>query len=118
MLDALPFLCAALAAGPGGPPVVAERVIHLCQGRSPASNRLFSLVATYCDRVGVPISQAGPLALLAVAYQASMPLVREELLRAAGDQPDPFTSPWTEIAERWLTEPGLGVDWPALRRGR
>jgi hypothetical protein len=86
----------------------------LCAGREPDSLWLFALLLRYCARVGVPPSQAGRLAVLSWGYLASMRVVHDELVAAAGDAVTSWVSPADEIARRWPKEPGLGLSWTAL----
>lgn len=113
LTDLLPLLGLGLASGRSA----AERpryLARLCAGEEPESRWLLALVRSYCSRVGVPLERAGRLAGLAWGYQASMRLVHEELVAAAGGVPDRWTSPAEELARTWWGHPSLGLAWPAL----
>jgi hypothetical protein len=114
--DLLPLICNALAALNGYKEAasVAEYVLRLCAGREAESAWLFRLLYSYCFQAGVPLDQAGALAALAWAYQASMRLVHDELVVQAGGVPVGWRSPADDIARNWLTYPDLGTTWPAL----
>jgi hypothetical protein len=117
LTDLLPMLCLALAAGREADDR-ADYVLRLCAGDEAESDWVLAAVRTYCRRVGVPIAQAGALGALAWGYQASMRLVHEELVTAAGEAPSRWVSPAEQVARSWASYPGLGADWPALVSGR
>jgi aminoglycoside phosphotransferase (APT) family kinase protein len=119
LTDVLPLICLRLADqhGHDEPHAVADYVLRLCAGREADSSWLFDLVLRYCARVGVPSSQAGRLAVLSWGHLASMRVVHEELVTAAGDSVTPWVSPADEIAQRWALEPDLGFNWRALVPG-
>lgn len=116
LLDLLPLLCGSLATrhAPGDARRQAEHVVRLCTGAERDSDWLLRQVAGYLRAVGVPLDRAGALAGLVFRYQASMRLVHEELVRAAGDEPPQWESLWDEVARRWTTDAGLGSEWRAL----
>jgi hypothetical protein len=117
LTDLLPLLGLALASAHPA----AERagyVLRLCAGEEPESDWLLASVRSYCGRLDVPLAQAGRLAALAWAYQASMRLVHEELVRAAGEAPSRWTSPAEEVARTWDLHPALGPTWSALTSSR
>jgi hypothetical protein len=89
-------------------------LLRLCAGEERESGWLLARVRSYCSRVDVPLAQAGRLAALAWGYQASMRLVHEELVTAAGEDPSRWTSPAEEVARAWDTHPALGPAWSAL----
>ena len=60
---------------------------------------------------------AGPLALAAWGYQASMRARHDELVLATGEAPLAWTSPAELVLAAWVDDPALGVDWSALRTG-
>jgi hypothetical protein len=120
LIDVVPLLCQGLARVRGhvGAASQAAFVLELCRGRSADSGWLFNQVENHAGRVGFPVDRAGSLATLAWAYQASMRLVHEELVRASGRVPVAWTSPAELIAGAWSADQELGSDWRAFARSR
>jgi hypothetical protein len=116
LTDVLPLICNALAAVNGYKEArdVADYVLRLCAGREADSEWVLSLLSSYCFQTGVPLDQAGTLAVLAWGYQASMRLVHDELVVQAGGVPVGWKSPADDIARDWLSYPDLGTTWAAL----
>jgi hypothetical protein len=116
LTDLLPLLGLALAGRRAADDRV-DYLLRLCAGLEADSGWVLALVRTYCREVRLPLEQAGRLAALAWGYQASMRLVHAELVTAAGETPDAWTSPAEEVARSWSSHPGLGWSWPALTTG-
>jgi hypothetical protein len=116
LTDLLPLLALALASGRPAADQ-AGYVLRLCAGEERESRWLLAHVRGYCGRLDVPLTQAGRLAALAWGYQASMRLVHEELVTAAGGPPSRWTSPAEEVARTWDRHPALGPVWSALTSG-
>ncbi|MGI3782248.1 MAG: hypothetical protein ACRYG2_15915 [Janthinobacterium lividum] len=116
LTDLLPLLCLALASDCGTDDR-ARYVLRLCAGQESDSAWLLTAVRAYCQRVGVEPRHAGGLGALAWGYQASMRLVHEELVTAAGGTPSSWVSPADQVARSWSDHPGLGPSWPALTSG-
>jgi hypothetical protein len=118
LTDLLPLVCGALASlqAPSSAAAQARYVLRLCAGREEDSAWLHRVVDEHLRAVRVPADQAGTLAALAFGHQASTRLRHELLVRAAGDVPPAWRSPWDDVVRGWQSEPGLGADWSALRR--
>jgi hypothetical protein len=116
LVDLLPLLCLGMARlrGARGAEGEAAVVLDLCRGADRDSAWLFDLVRSYAAETGVHVSALGSLALLAWSYQASMRLVHEELVRAAGGTPVAWVSAAEHVARAWSADPVLGAGWAAL----
>jgi hypothetical protein len=112
LLDLLPLLCWSLARcrGERGPQREAAFILELALGRSSDSDWLYAQVARYASRLALSPDTVGPLALLAWGHQASMRLVRDELLWAAGLPVRPWTSAAELVLDAWWNE--IGTAWP------
>lgn len=116
LLDLVPVLCMTLARARVGYDArsQAAHVLAMASGRDSASGWLFARVSEYATRLDLPLDATGRLALLSWGHQASMRLVRDELLVAAGQRDlRPWTSAGELVLERWWDE--IGVEWPAFR---
>ncbi len=118
LLDLLPLLSLSLAraAGRTTPSEQAAHVLRLASGADRDSGRLLDEVERYAARLALPAATVGPLALLAWGHQASMRLVRDELLQAAGLPVTPWTSTGELVLAGW--ERQVGAAWPALQARR
>ncbi|WP_139245673.1 phosphotransferase [Geodermatophilus amargosae] len=114
LLDLLPLLCSSLARNRVGGDLHREaaHVVDLATGRAPDSAWLLEQVARYARRLAIPRDEVGPLALLAWGHQASMRMVRDELLTAAGLPVTPWTSLGELVLDAWWQ--GVGRNWPQL----
>src|SRR5262249_42153875 len=91
-----------------------EYVLALFRGELDSSTILFFWLHRAIEALSIPAEAVGPLALLLWLDRAAA----EERLRgdhALVDSRRPGRGPFGRLAERWLTEPGLGVDWSARR---
>ena len=115
LVDLVPLLClgVARARGARGAEAEAEVALALCRGDDSESDWLFAHVRRCAEASGVPADAVGPLAALAWGYQASMRLVHEELVLAAGGRPPAWTSPAELVARAWDGDPRLGRTWTA-----
>jgi hypothetical protein len=111
LLDLVPLLCCSLARVRGGHGVERQAgyILELARGRAAESDWLFSRVAAYASRLGLPGETVGSLALLAWGHQASMRLVRDELLHRAGLPVRPWTSVGELVLDAWWDE--VGTTW-------
>jgi hypothetical protein len=116
LVDLLPLLCLGMARlrGARGAEAEAAIVLALCRGDDRDSAWLFDLVRACAAASGVHASAVGALASLAWSYQASMRLVHEELVRAAGGTPVAWVSAAEHVARAWSADPVLGAGWSAL----
>jgi hypothetical protein len=117
LTDLLPTLAIGIARlTPTADPVEqAERVLRVCRGEGWQGAWLHGQVLEHLDRLDLPLGSAGLLAIDAWARLAAMRSQRDELLRAAGLTPPAAEMSLGErVHERWLDDPALGEDWPAL----
>ena len=121
LLDLLPMALRLLAVtrlGGRSPDAVLEEVRRTARGESPDSGRLFEMIWAHADRLALPPSCLGPLAVLAWARHGAAADEHTALLRAAG-LPAPEEASWARgVAEAWLRDPLLGVHWVGLTGGR
>ena len=117
LLDLLPLaaLATARAAGATSTGAQAAYSLRLCAGKADRSGWFLALIASACGAGGVRLEDAGTVAALAWGHLASMPLVHVELARQAGQEVEPWPTAAQDVAAAWLSHPGLGEAWPALR---
>jgi hypothetical protein len=121
LVDLVPTLCLGSARLEVGSDSAAQaaHVVQLCRGEHPRSDWLLGHVATYAAQLGLDAGVVGLLATLAWGYQASMKPMHDDLVRAGGANPVPWTSPAELVLARWMDDPALGVRWTAYSgRGR
>lgn len=120
LTDALPSLALLLARGRGAldPQAQASYVLDLCRDGGPEGRWLRDHVRALLLALGVPLALGGPLSALAWGYQASMPEVHAEQVRAAGDEVPGWTSAAEHVLHGWLADAALGTTWSALVQGR
>jgi hypothetical protein len=114
LLDLLPLLFCSLArsrAGRGAERQAAY-ILDVARGGSADSDWLFARVAAYASRLDLPADAVGSLALLAWGHQASMRLVRDELLHEAGLPVLRWTSVGELVLDAWWQEWGAGWAGP------
>jgi hypothetical protein len=114
--DLLPLLCQGLARVRRVSPAEAPGLLlPTLRGETADSPWLMRQVRGSLRRLEIPLEAAGDLAAAALASWASLRLVHDELVRAAGGAVTAWTSPADVLAPRWLDDPHLGREWPALR---
>lgn len=118
LADVLPFFAHGLAVleGHREVPDVAAAVVRLCKGQSPASAQLAELVHSYLRRLNLPADAAGPLALLTWLRHGGDYLRHLEQLSLNGLPTEASDSVARLVAQQWLTDPDLGLEWSALAR--
>ena len=116
LFDLIPILCLGLASiGRLDAGDRASYLLELCAGGTEQSRWLHQRVREYCRRVGIPLEVAGRLAVLAWAAHATLSHRHAELVRSAGVEVATTSSAADQVARRWMHDPRLGRDWPALR---
>lgn len=118
LLDLLPSLCIGLARARTGhdPWAQAEIVMALAAGEDPDSTWLVHRVTDYATRVGLAPDVLGRLALLGWGHQASMSLVRGELLRGAAPIANPGAQVGDLVLRSWMAR--IGPDWNPVSMSR
>jgi hypothetical protein len=96
-----------------------EHFASLFGGRSAASPFLFRWTQRLAQVQGIARSALGPLATLCWLHHGRSGAARQEALARFGVDAEPAF--WLTLLERlrhrWLTDPALGPDWPALEHG-
>jgi hypothetical protein len=113
--DLLYFLTDALVmfeVGPGRSGYL-RRALKLLGGELPESEILFRWLRRGAKSAGIPIEAVGPVATACWLHHASSPALRA----AAGAEPgaELTSGVLSSVAQPWLEDPRLGVDWPAWR---
>lgn len=118
MSDVLPFMAHGLAVA-GGTPLTnaeaeAEALLRLCRGEAPGSAQLGAVVRDHVQRLGLPSEATGPLALMAWLHHGAQRHRHRARMSEAGLSTEGTNSTAHFVADRWLSDPALGLDWPAL----
>jgi hypothetical protein len=92
-----------------------ERAAHfvaLMQGRAPSSERMFAWVERMSRTLELPRAAVGPLVTLGVLdHGYASRRERHRFEQASGAPLAPAAA--ERFADAWLSEPGLGAEWPA-----
>ena len=90
-------------------------LVSLFRGDGRLSQRLFDWTRRGAESLGIPAASVGPLTALCWLHHSASHGKRAELLAAHGpsvDEPRRFERPFPA---GWLSDPRLGLDWPAWR---
>jgi hypothetical protein len=99
--------------------------IRLLRGDSPDSVFLFTRVAAAAKELQLRPETIGPIVTLGWLHHARSAMIRATTLgvHLAHDRRSPApaladtpTAPLSAVAGRWLHDPQLGIEWPAVRR--
>jgi hypothetical protein len=116
--DLVYFLADACSAMNGAADATAKEqaVLDVLRGRLPSSALLFEWVARAAESAGVAPDAVGPIVTLGWLHHGLSSLPRAAARRAhAGDAAAVApVGPLERVAEYWLRDPDLGVDWAAF----
>jgi hypothetical protein len=90
-----------------------QAVPRLLRGELGASQTLFERLTDAAERLAVPATAVGPIATLAWLEHARSPGLRAEIASLQDAESGAGRFPLEEVASYWLSDPLLGVDWPA-----
>jgi hypothetical protein len=90
-----------------------QAVPRLLRGELAASQVLFDRLRDAAERLDVPAAAVGPIATLAWLEHARSPDLRAEIASLQEAESGAGRFPLEEVASYWLSDPLLGVDWPA-----
>ena len=113
--DLLYFLTGALALADGArtDDETLEHLVRLCRGELPSSAVLFRQLRVGAAATDVPPEAIGPLAALLWTSYALLDSEHAERVARSEGVATPAVPLTVRIAERWLTDPGLGTGWRA-----
>jgi hypothetical protein len=111
--------CSAMA-GPADAAAKQQAVLDVLRGRLPSSAQLFEWVARGAESAGVAPAAVGPIVTLGWLHHGLSSQPRAAAGRAhAGDAAAIApVGPLERVAEYWLRDPDLGVDWAAFAAWR
>jgi hypothetical protein len=116
--DLVYFLTDALAArrGQTDPAEKLTSMLALLRGDSAGSQLLFERVAAAADAFGVPTGAVGPIVTLGWLHHGRSRAARAERGQAQNAATGSLSTagPLERLAEPWLADPALGVEWPAF----
>ena len=93
-----------------------EHTTRLFRGELPSSALLFRFVGRSVDALGIPPEAVGPLVALCWMHHAQSPVERAVRLARHADSSTERTHGTELNAVAWLSDPALGIEWPAWRR--
>jgi hypothetical protein len=90
-----------------------QAVPPLLRGELALSQVLFERLTHAAERLDIPAAAVGPIATLSWLEHARSPDLRAEIAALQDAESGAGRFPLEEVASYWLSDPLLGVDWPA-----